>query len=58
LKALVTNQLLAYGDRRKSSVTQKLVLPNILPEDLDGPRTNRRHPLRLETKKPEAAMLT
>jgi nitrate/nitrite transport system ATP-binding protein len=55
LKALVTNQLLAYGDRRKASVTRKLVLPNILPEDLDSPRTNRREPLRFEAKKAEAA---
>jgi nitrate/nitrite transport system ATP-binding protein len=54
LKALVTNQLLAYGNRRKSSVTRKLVLPNIMPEDLESPRTNRREPLRFEAKKAEA----
>lgn len=58
LKALVTNQLLSYGDRRKASVTRKLVLPNILPEDLESPRTNRRQPLRLEAKKAEATALT
>lgn len=54
LKALVTSQLLAYGDRRKASVTRKLVLPNIMPEDLESPRTNRREPLRFEAKKAEA----
>ena len=46
LRALVTNQLLGYGARRKSTVTRKLVLPDILPEDLELPRTNRRRPLR------------
>jgi nitrate/nitrite transport system ATP-binding protein len=46
LRALVTNQLLAYGQRRKSTVTRKLVLPDILPEDLEAPRTTRRKPLR------------
>lgn len=46
LRALVTNQLLGYGARRKSTVTRKLILPDILPEDLDQPRTSRRRPLR------------
>jgi nitrate/nitrite transport system ATP-binding protein len=46
LRALVTNQLLSYGERRKSSVTRKLTLPDILPEDLSIPRTARRRPLR------------
>jgi nitrate/nitrite transport system ATP-binding protein len=46
LRALVTNQLLGYNARRKSTVTRKLILPDILPEDLDAPRTNRRRPLR------------
>ncbi|MBI5768574.1 MAG: ABC transporter ATP-binding protein [Verrucomicrobia bacterium] len=45
LRALVTNQLLAYGAKRKSTVTRKLTLPDILPEDLDLPRVHRR-PLR------------
>src|SRR4051812_3101845 len=45
LRALVTNQLLAFGAQRKSTVTKKLTLPDILPEDLDAPRTNRRRPL-------------
>jgi nitrate/nitrite transport system ATP-binding protein len=46
LRALVTNQLLSYGERRKSSITKKLTLPDILPEDLSGSRTSRRRPLR------------
>ncbi len=54
LRALVTNQLLGYGARRKSTVTRKLVLPDILPEDLELPRTDRRRPLRPhEIKKEE-----
>ena len=46
LRALVTNQLLGYGARRKTTVTKKLTLPDILPEDLDLPRTTRRQPRR------------
>ena len=46
LRALVTNQLLSYGARRRSTVTKKLILPDILPEDLEAPRTTRRRPLR------------
>jgi nitrate/nitrite transport system ATP-binding protein len=54
LRALVTNQLLGYGARRRSTVTKKLILPDILPEDLDAPRTNRRSPLRPHEMKKEA----
>ena len=46
LRALVTNQLLGFGERRKATITRKLILPEILPEDLQAPRTNRRRPLR------------
>ena len=46
LRALVTNQLLGYGARRKATITKKLILPDILPEDLELPRTTRRRPLR------------
>jgi nitrate/nitrite transport system ATP-binding protein len=53
LRALVTNQLLSYGARRKSTVTKKLILPDILPEDLSGPRTTRRRPLRPAEMKKE-----
>ena len=45
LRAQVTNQLLGYGAARKTTVTRRLVLPDILPEDLEQPRVNRR-PLR------------
>src|SRR4051812_22966577 len=54
LRALVTNQLLGYGERRRATVTKKLILPDIMPEDLDGPRTNRRRPLRPHEIKKEA----
>src|SRR3954466_11749199 len=57
LRALVTNQLLAFGARRKATVTRKLTLPDILPEDLDLPRTTRRRPLRPnEIKKEQVAV--
>ena len=45
LRAVVTNQLLAYSARRKSTITKKLILPVILPEDLEAPHVTRR-PLR------------
>jgi nitrate/nitrite transport system ATP-binding protein len=53
LRALVTTQLLSYGERRKSTVTKKLTLPDILPEDLEAPRTSRRRPLRPQEQKKE-----
>jgi nitrate/nitrite transport system ATP-binding protein len=54
LRALVTNQLLGYGAKRRATVTKKLILPDLLPEDLDAPRTTRRRPLRPhEIKKEE-----
>jgi nitrate/nitrite transport system ATP-binding protein len=46
LRALVTNQLLGYGERRKATITRRLTLPDILPEDLSVPRTSRTRPLR------------
>ena len=46
LRALVTNQLLGYGAARKSTIRKTLILPDILPEDLDQPRTTRRRPRR------------
>ncbi|HZP58685.1 MAG TPA: ABC transporter ATP-binding protein [Opitutaceae bacterium] len=45
LRALVTNQLLSFGERRRTTVTSKPILPDILPENLDAPRVRRR-PLR------------
>lgn len=57
LRALVTNQLLGYGAARRATVTKKLTLPDILPEDLDVPRTTRRRPLRPhEIKKEEVTL--
>ncbi len=58
LRALVTNQLLGYGAKRKSTITKKLTLPDILPEDLDAPRTDRRRPLRPNEIKKEEVVLT
>jgi nitrate/nitrite transport system ATP-binding protein len=58
LRSLVTNQLLSYGERRKSSITKRLTLPDILPEDLDVPRTSRRRPLRPNEMKKEAVVLS
>ena len=45
LRALVTNQLLDSNAKRKTTLSRKLILPDILPEDLEKPRVNRR-PLR------------
>jgi nitrate/nitrite transport system ATP-binding protein len=52
LRALVTNQLLDYRAKGQTTITRKLVLPDILPEDLDQPRVNRR-PLRPHELKSE-----
>jgi nitrate/nitrite transport system ATP-binding protein len=41
LRAHITGQLLGFGDKARQTVTRKLVLPDILPEDLDQPRVNR-----------------
>jgi len=59
LRALITNELLGYNERRKgSSVRQKLILPDILPENLDAPRTDRRRPLRPSELKEEIIPLS
>jgi nitrate/nitrite transport system ATP-binding protein len=53
LRALVTNQLLGFNAARlHATVSKKLILPNILPEDLDAPRVNR-PPLRPGEEKRE-----
>jgi len=58
LRALVTNELLGYGERRRAgTVRQKLILPDILPENLDLPRTDRRRPLRPSEIKEEVVSL-
>jgi nitrate/nitrite transport system ATP-binding protein len=41
LRARVTTELLDYGAHRTTTVARRLVLPDILPEDLDQPRVNR-----------------
>jgi nitrate/nitrite transport system ATP-binding protein len=41
LRAHITAQLLGFGEKARQTVTRKLVLPDILPEDLDQPRVNR-----------------
>ena len=56
LRALITNELLGYNERRKATIKQKLTLPDILPENLDLPRVNRR-PLRLSEIKEEEVSL-
>jgi nitrate/nitrite transport system ATP-binding protein len=53
LRALITNQLLEYGQKRRTTVTRKLILPEIMPEDLNGPRASRRRPLRPSEMKKE-----
>ena len=57
LRALITTELLGYGERRRSTVKQKLILPDILPENLDLPRTDRRRPLRPGEVKEETVAL-
>jgi nitrate/nitrite transport system ATP-binding protein len=56
LRALITTELLGYGERRKSTVRQKLTLPDILPENLDVARVHRR-PLRPKEIKEEEISL-
>jgi nitrate/nitrite transport system ATP-binding protein len=56
LRALVTTQLLDYGARRKSTVTKKLILPDILPEDLNAPRVSRRPRRPHELKREEISV--
>jgi len=59
LRALVTGRLLGFGARRRSTVTRSLTLPDILPEDLEAPRTSRNRPLRPhEMKREDIAIVT
>ncbi len=41
LRAHITSQLLGFGAQARQTVTRKLILPDILPEDLDQPRVHR-----------------
>ncbi len=52
LRAQITDKLLGYSAKNRQSVSRKLVLPDILPEDLDAPRVNR-PPRRLSEEKRE-----
>ncbi len=52
LRAEITGTLLGFGAGQKTTLTRKLVLPDILPEDLDQPRVNR-PPRRLSEEKRE-----
>jgi nitrate/nitrite transport system ATP-binding protein len=54
LRSHIINQLLGYNERRRATVTKKLILPDILPEDLDQPRTTRTRPLRPQEIKRES----
>lgn len=52
LRAEITNTLLGCSIRRQTTTTRKLVLPDILPENLEAPRVNR-PPRRLHEIKEE-----
>ncbi|HLP01800.1 MAG TPA: ABC transporter ATP-binding protein [Opitutaceae bacterium] len=62
LRALIMRQLLAFGARRTTTVSRKLVLPDLLPEDLSrgrpllalGARPRRRH----EEKREDVTLAT
>jgi nitrate/nitrite transport system ATP-binding protein len=41
LRVQITQTLLGYGAKVRQTTSRKLVLPDILPEDLDQPRVNR-----------------
>src|SRR3954470_693184 len=49
----VIDYLLGTGASQRTTVTRKLELPNIEPEDLSIPRTNRRRPIRRNETKSE-----
>lgn len=53
LRSQITQTLLGYSESRKTTVSRKLVLPDILPEDLDQPRRSgpprRPHEIKRET---------
>ncbi len=55
LRAQITDQLLGFNAARKSTISRKLVLPDILPENLDAPRVSR-PPRRLSEEKNETIL--
>jgi nitrate/nitrite transport system ATP-binding protein len=46
LRSHVTRQLIDFRDRGTTRLSKRLTLPDILPEDLEKPRTRRTRPLR------------
>lgn len=56
LRADITATLLGFNSARGSTTTRKLVLPDILPENLDAPRVNR-PPRRLSEEKREVVSI-
>ena len=57
LRAHVTNQLIGFSTaRKKNTVSKKLILPDILPEDLEAPRVNR-PPRRPDEEKQEDILI-
>ncbi len=56
LRADVTAQLLGYGAAKKTTVARRLVLPDILPEDLEQPRVKRPPRRPHEMKKEEVTL--
>jgi nitrate/nitrite transport system ATP-binding protein len=53
LRAHITTKLLSYGEARRTTLSRKLVLPDLMPEDLEQPRRygppRRLHEEKLET---------
>lgn len=56
LRAQITSTLLGYSESRKTTVSRKLILPDILPEDLDQPRRSGL-PRRLHEEKRETVSI-
>jgi nitrate/nitrite transport system ATP-binding protein len=56
LRAHVTDKLVSSNSARRATVNRKLVLPDILPEDLDQPRVSR-PPRRLQEVKRETVII-
>lgn len=57
LRALITTKLLNYGAAKRTTVSKKLILPDLMPEDLEQPRRNG-PPRRLHEEKQETILAT